>query len=124
MTSDRPLISVVDDDESVRESLSDLLKELRYAVQAFGSAEEFLGSDRLAKTKCVIVDISMPGMTGPELQLELTRRREGIRIVFITAQTDEAVRRSVMGCGAVDCLPKPFSETALLEAINAALHAA
>jgi FixJ family two-component response regulator len=121
VTDIRSLVSVVDDDESVRESLPDLLKELGFAVQAFSSAEEFLASEYLEKTQCLILDIAMPGMTGTELQLELIRRGQKIPIVFITAQNDEAVRRSVVKRGAVDCLFKPFTEAALLKALNAAL---
>ena len=118
----RPLISVVDDDESVRESLPDLLREFGFAVQAFSSAEAFLASDYIGQTSCLILDIAMPGMTGPDLQLELTHRRHEIPIVFITAHVDETVRPSVLARGAVACLFKPFSETALLEALNAALQ--
>jgi FixJ family two-component response regulator len=118
----RPLVSVVDDDESVRESLPDLLRELGFAVQAFSSAEEFLASGYLDQTRCLILDIAMPGMTGPDLQQELTRRRQRIPIVFITAHIDEAVRRSLVERGAVDCLFKPFTETALLDALDAALR--
>jgi FixJ family two-component response regulator len=118
----RSLVSVVDDDESVRESLPDLLREFGYAVQAFSSAEEFLASDCVGKTKCLILDIAMPGMTGPDLQRELTRRRQKIPIVFITAHQDETVRPRVLEQGAVECLFKPFSETALLQALNAALR--
>ena len=88
----RSLVSVVDDDESVRESLPDLLKELGYAVRAFASAEEFLASDCIDQTQCLILDISMPGMSGPDLQQELTRRHREIPIVFITAHGDKAVR--------------------------------
>ena len=111
-------ISVVDDDESVRESLPDLLRELGFAVEAFSSAEEFLASDRVSETRCLILDIAMPGMSGLDLQRELTRRRQGIPIVFITAQSDEGIRPHVLEAGAVECLFKPFSETALLEALN------
>ena len=122
MNAIRPLVSVVDDDESVRESLPDLLKEFGFAVQAFSSAEEFLASDSLGRTNCLILDIAMPGMSGPELQRELTRRMRRIPIVFITAYADEAVRpRSLERC-AVQCLLKPFSESALIEALNAALR--
>ena len=121
MAKRRPLVSVVDDDESIRESLPDLLKELGFAVQAFSSAEAFLASDYVAQTRCLILDIAMPGMTGPELQLELKNRRQAIPIVFITAHKDDIVRPRVMEQGAVDCLFKPFSDTALLEALNAAL---
>ena len=118
----RPLVSVVDDDESVRESLPDLLRELGFAAAAFSSAEEFLASDFLGQTKCLVLDVAMPGMSGPDLQQELTRRRQEIPIVFITAHADEAMRPRLLKCGAAECLFKPFSETALLEALNAALH--
>jgi FixJ family two-component response regulator len=115
----RPLVSVVDDDESVRESLPDLLKELGYSVRAFSSAEEFLASDCVAETRCLLLDIAMPGMTGPDLQQELTVRRQDIPIVYITAQADESVHSSSLERGAVACLFKPFSDTALFEALNA-----
>jgi FixJ family two-component response regulator len=115
-----PLISVVDDDESVRESLPDLLREFGFAAQAFSSAEEFLASDFIGQTRCLVLDIAMPGMTGPDLQQELARRRQEIPIIFITAHADETVRPRMLELGAVECLFKPFSETALLEALNAA----
>jgi len=118
----RPLISVVDDDESVRESLPDLLKEFGFAAQAFSSAEEFLVSRYLKETKCLILDVAMPGLSGPDLQQELARRRQEIPIVFITAHRDERVRPRLLEQGAVECLFKPFSEADLLEAINAALR--
>ena len=118
----RPLISVVDDDESVRESLPDLLWEFGFAAEAFSSAEEFLASDCIGQTRCLVLDVTMPGMSGPDLQQELTRRREEIPIVFITAHRDENVRPRLLERGAVECLFKPFSETALLEALNAALR--
>jgi FixJ family two-component response regulator len=118
----RPLISVVDDDESVRESLPDLLREFGFAAKAFSSAEEFLASDCLGQTSCLVLDVNMPGMSGPDLQQELTRRRQEIPIVFITANRDEGVRPRLLERGAVECLFKPFSETALLEALNAALR--
>lgn len=118
----RPLISVVDDDESVRESLPDLLREFGFTAQSFSSAEEFLASDFLGQTRCLVLDIAMPGMTGPDLQQELTRRRQEIPIVFITAHGDETVRPRMLEQGAVECLFKPFSETALLEALNIALQ--
>jgi FixJ family two-component response regulator len=118
----RLLVSVVDDDESVRESLPDLLKELGYSVRAFSSAEEFLASDCVAKTRCLILDIAMPGMTGPDLKQELTVRGQEIPIVFITAQADDTVRACALEHGAVECLFKPFSDTALIEALNAAFR--
>jgi FixJ family two-component response regulator len=116
-----PLVSVVDDDESVRESLPDLLREFGFAVQAFSSAEEFLASDYIPQTRCLILDIAMKGMSGPDLQRELTLRRQEIPIVFITAYKDETVRPRLLEHGAVECLFKPFSEAALLEAVNSAL---
>ncbi len=116
------LVAVVDDDESVRESLPDLLREFGFAVQAFSSAEEFLASDSVDHTKCLILDIAMPGMSGPDLQRELTLRQQKIPIVFITAQQDETVRPRLLEQGAVECLFKPFSDTALLEALNSALR--
>ncbi len=118
----RSLVSVVDDDESVRESLPDLLRELGFAVQAFSSAEEFLASDYVDETSCLILDIAMPGMSGPDLQRELKLRRQEMPIIFITAHADETVRPRVIAQGAVECLFKPFSDTALLGALNAALR--
>ena len=118
----RPLVSVVDDDESVRESLPDLLRELGFAVRAFSSAEEFLASDSVAQTRCLILDIAMPGMSGPDLQRELTRRRREIPIVFITAHAGEVERPRLLELGAIDCLFKPFSETALFDAVQTALR--
>jgi FixJ family two-component response regulator len=120
----RLLVSVVDDDESVRESLPDLLREFGFAVQAFASAEAFLASDCVGQTNCLVLDIAMPGMTGPDLQQELKLRGQEIPIVFITAHKDEAVRPRMLERGAVECLFKPFSDTALLGALNAALRAA
>ena len=121
MVENRPLVSVVDDNESVRESLPDLLKELGFAVRAFSSAQEFLAFDCIAQTRCLILDIAMPGMSGPDHQRELSVREQRIPIVFITARRDETVRERMISKGAVECLFKPFSETALIEAINAAL---
>ena len=116
----RPLVSVVDDDESVRESLPDLLREVGYEARVFSSAEEFLGSNSVGETRCLLLDIAMPGMSGTELQEELRGRQIKIPIIFITAQRDEAVRPRMLARGAVECLFKPFSDTALLEALNAA----
>ena len=118
----RLLVSVVDDDESVRESLPDLLRELGFVAYAFSSAQEFLASGFVDETRCLILDIAMPGMTGLDLQRELKLRRQEIPIVFITARRDETVRPLVLEQGAVECLFKPFSETALLNAVNAALR--
>ena len=120
MLGKRALVSVVDDDESVRESLPDLLRQLGFVTQAFSSAEAFLASDIVSETKCLILDIAMPGMSGPELQQELMRRRQEIPIVFITAQSDDTIRPRVIARGAVECLFKPFSDTALLDAVESA----
>ena len=117
-----PLVSVVDDDQSVRESLPDLLREFGFAVAVFSSAVEFLASDSIGQTQCLILDVAMPGMTGPDLQRELMLRRQKIPIVFITALRDETVGPRLLKQGAVACLLKPFSETALMDAIDAALR--
>jgi len=116
------LVSIVDDDESVRESLPDLLKEFGFAVQSFASAEEFLASGRMEETRCLVLDIAMPGMSGPDLQRELMRRNQPIPIVFITANEDSSECARVLLAGAVSCLIKPFSETALLRAITKAIQ--
>ena len=115
------LVSIVDDDESVRESLPDLLRELGFAVEAFASAEAFLASGCIARTRCLILDIGMPGMNGPDLQRELTLRRQEIPIVYITACRDDTVRPRLLEQGAVECLFKPFSDIALRNALDAAL---
>ncbi len=117
----RPLVSVVDDDESVRESLPDMLREVGFTAEAFSSAEEFLESDPIGRTQCLILDVNMPGVTGPELQRELSRRGSQIPIIFITAHADDSVRPALLQQGAVECLFKPFSETALLDALHLAL---
>lgn len=118
----RPLITVVDDDESVRESLPDLLKEFGFEAQTFSSAEEFLASESVDETKCLVLDVAMPGMTGPDLQQELTRRDREVPIIFITAQRDAAIRLRLIAQGAVDCLFKPFEPNDLLQALNTALR--
>lgn len=120
---DKPsLVSVVDDDESVRESLPDFLRQLGFAAEAFSSAEAFLASDVIGETNCLLLDVAMPGMSGPDLQQELIRRQQQIPIVFITAHGDDTVRPRLLARGAVACLFKPFSETALLEALTIALR--
>jgi FixJ family two-component response regulator len=119
--SERPLVTVVDDSESVRESLPDLLQHVGFAVQAFASAEAFLASDAPDATSCLVLDVGLPGMSGPDLQQELSRRGKGVPIVFITAQGDKSLRPRLLAGGAVACLFKPFSDTALLEAVEAAL---
>ncbi|HEY1302031.1 MAG TPA: response regulator [Vicinamibacterales bacterium] len=118
----RSLVSVVDDDESVRESLPDLLRQFGFAAEAFSSAEAFLASDFVARTNCLILDVAMPGMSGPDLQRELATRQQSIPIVFISASGDKVIRTRVLADGAVECLFKPFSEAALLDALTAALR--
>ena len=123
MMNPRLLVSVVDDDESIRESLPGLLKEFGFASQTFCSAEEFLASDVLPRTQCLILDIAMPGMGGPELQQELNRRKLNIPIIFVTGHRDETQRSRLIEQGAIACLIKPFSDAAMLEALNSALQA-
>jgi FixJ family two-component response regulator len=117
----RLVVAVVDDDESVRESLPDLLGEFGFEPRTFPSGEKFLVSDSVVQANCLLLDIAMPGMTGFELQQELKVRGQNIPIIFITAQKDDTVRRRAMERGAVGVLLKPFSDTALLSALNAAL---
>ena len=117
-----PLVAVVDDDESVRESLPDLLKEFGFVVRTFSSAEDFLTSDCVGSARCLVLDVAMPGMSGLELQQELIRRGHEIPVVFITAQVDDTLRPHMLDQGAVECLYKPFSEAALLAAMQAALR--
>lgn len=113
-----PLVAVIDDDESVRESLPDLLREFGFAAQCFSSAEEFLASDKLSQTECLVLDVVMPGMTGLELQKELKVRGQETPVIFITAQKDEGLRARALEQGAVELLIKPFSDTALLAALR------
>jgi FixJ family two-component response regulator len=122
MTNPQMLVSIVDDDESVRESLPDLLKEFGFESQTFSSAEAFLARDGVPLGKCLILDVAMPGMSGPELQKELNRRKIKIPIIFVTARRDEALRSHLIDEGAIACLFKPFSDAAMLEALNSALH--
>lgn len=116
-----PLVCVVDDDESVREALPDLLGEFGFASLTFVSAEEFLASGRIEQADCLILDVAMPGMTGPELHLELKRRGQTPPVIFITAHTDPALFPRLVEQGAVACLFKPFSDTALHDAVTSAL---
>jgi len=122
IATERLLVSVVDDDQSVRESLPDLLREFGFATSAFSSAEEFLASECVDATRCLILDVAMPGMNGPELHQQLNRRQQAIPIIYITANGDMTVRRRLLEQGAVECLFKPFGDTDLLEALNAALR--
>lgn len=115
------LISVVDDDESVRESVPELLKELGFNARTFSSGMEFLASDALLRSSCLILDVAMPVMSGPELFRELRRRNLSIPVVFVTARKDEAVRTRLLNDGAVECLFKPFNDTDLLQALDKAV---
>jgi FixJ family two-component response regulator len=121
MNTAATLICVVDDDESVRESLPDLLREFGFASKVFATAADFLRYTSIAKTKCLILDIAMPEMSGPELRVELLKRGHDIPTIFITAHADFAAQLHLHE-GVVGCLTKPFSETALLEALKRALH--
>ena len=116
-----PLISVIDDDDSVRESLRRLIRSVGFAVQVFPSAEEFLNSDQLHHTSCLLLDVRLPGMNGLELQQKLSANRCEIPIIFITAHGDDAARVRALKDGALEYLFKPFSEEALLNAINLSL---
>jgi FixJ family two-component response regulator len=122
MAINQPLVSVVDDSESVRESLPALLRLLGHEVQAFASAEAFLESDAVLETSCLILDVGLPVMSGPDLQRELTRLGRKIPIIFVTGQIDPSIRPRLVGRGAVACLFKPFSDSALLEALDVALR--
>lgn len=114
-------VAVVDDDESVRESLPDLIRLFGHEAEAFSSAEEFLASQRLDQARCLVLDIAMPGMTGIDLQRALAQQGRRIPIVFITAHGDEQVCQRLRRRGAVECLLKPFTDTALLDALHAVL---
>jgi len=114
------LVCVVDDDDSVRESLPDLLREFGLEVKAFATPAEFLQSAYVGRANCLILDIAMPGMSGPELRHELLRRGHDIPTIFITAVADFALRPDMQD-GVVECLMKPFSDTLLLEALKRAL---
>jgi FixJ family two-component response regulator len=116
-----PLISIVDDDDSVRESLSGLIRSVGFGARVFASAEEFLNSDRLSDTDCLILDVRMPGMNGLELQRHLAANHLAMPVIFITAHGDEEARVRALNGGAVEYLLKPFSEEALLKAIDTAL---
>ena len=116
-----PLLSVVDDDEMLRESLPELLREFGFAARAFSSGQEFLSSNYVDETRCLILDVAMPEMSGLDLQQELKRRGQAIPIIFISGQKDEDVRKQAFRQGAVRFLYKPFSDSDLLEAVNAAL---
>jgi FixJ family two-component response regulator len=114
------VVVVVEDDESVRESLPDLLKDFGYASRAFPSAEEFLASDAVHDAKCLILDIGLPGMSGPDLQRELIRRGFSIPTIFITGH-QAGIPTGPLKEGEIAYLLKPLSEQELREALDLAL---
>jgi len=116
------VICVVDDDVSVRESLEGLMRSVGFAVNTFASAEEFLDSDRLRNTECLILDVRLAGMNGLELQRQLATSHSEIPIIFITSYEDDEVRARALNAGAVDYLLKPFDDEELVDAIDAALQ--
>jgi FixJ family two-component response regulator len=118
----RPLVTVIDDDQSVRESLPDLLRAFGYSARAFSSAEQFLASDCVGESRCLILDVVMPGMSGPDLAQELIARGINLPIIYITADVDEAVRAHLPEPEARRCLIKPFGDTALLDALKRELQ--
>ena len=120
--SDRPMISVVDDDESLRRSLSNLLRSVGFGVETFASADEFLRSAQRENTGCLVLDLQMPGMSGLDLLRQLAFRDSRIRVVILTAHGDEETRRRSLQAGAVAFLDKPFRSDALLDAVRAALR--
>jgi len=115
------LVCVVDDDQSIRESLPDLIGEFGFEARAYASAEAFLASHSAEQARCLILDIAMPAMSGPEMQRELKSRGQDIPVIFITAHADKALRSRVLQQGAVACLFKPFTDTELREALKAAM---
>jgi len=121
--SETALISIVDDDESMREAIQSLLRSVGFRAETFASGEQFLQSEQIEHTACLILDVRMPGMSGLELQRRLMATQCRIPIVFVTAHGEEEARSRALQEGAVDFLLKPFSEEALLNAIQAALHA-
>lgn len=120
-TSPLPLITIVDDDDSVRDSIQSLIRSVGFRASSFGSAEEFLQSDLLQKVSCLILDVRMPGMSGLKLQRYLKEKNFQIPIIFITAHYDETTRSKALNEGAVEFLNKPFNEESLLRAIDVAL---
>jgi FixJ family two-component response regulator len=116
-----PLISIVDDDESVREALKNLIESVGFRTEVFSSGEDFLNSDHFGDTDCLIVDVRMPGMSGLELQERLNAVHSLIPLIFISAHADEEARARALQAGAVDFLQKPFSEDPLLRAIEVSL---
>jgi len=119
---ERPLVTVVDDDVSIRESLPSLLRQFGFSARAFSSAEEFLASDCVSQTRCLILDVVMPGVAGLDLQRQLKLRSRALPIIFITGQKDEGIRKRALEQGAAGFLLKPVIGTVLLEAVSVALR--
>jgi len=117
-----PLISIVDDDDALRNSLDDLIRSIGFRTQGFPSAEAFLSSKQARDTACLILDVRMPGMNGLDLQRQVVAANWRIPIIFITSHADEGARARALDAGAVDFLYKPFREEALLKAIESALN--
>jgi FixJ family two-component response regulator len=115
------IVSIVDDDESVREATKGLVRSLGYSAVAFSSAEEFLNSDSLNDTSCLITDVQMPGISGVELQHTLIEQGHNLPIIFVTAYPEDRIRTRVLAAGAIDFLSKPFSDDELIGSIGAAL---
>jgi FixJ family two-component response regulator len=115
-------ISIVDDDASIREALKSLMRSVQYDVDAFASAEEFLDSERLQNTQCLILDAHLPGMDGFELQQLLSAQRPAIPIIFITAHSDEISRQRALKAGAIEFLAKPVRRETLFKAIQSAVE--
>jgi FixJ family two-component response regulator len=124
MTKDEPTVFIIDDDASVRKGLSRLLRSLGFDVEAFASAEEFLVRERFQGVGCIVLDVRMPGLSGVDLQNELTRVHYDVPIIFITGHGDIPMSVEAMKKGAIDFLPKPFDEDALLLAVTRALEKA
>jgi FixJ family two-component response regulator len=118
------LISIVDDDESVRSAMSSLVRSLGFAAVAFASAEEFLASPRLTETSCVVVDVQMPGMSGLELQSELASRDRRMPVIFITAFPEDRIRRRAEAAGAAGFFGKPVDSQALIRCLDDVLKSA
>ncbi len=116
------IIAIVDDLESIRLALRSLLRSVGFTAEAFPSAEDFLHSDHLGHTACLILDLQIPGMSGLELQQHLAAARCRIPIIFITADCDETAEARALEAGAIDFLQKPFREDALLHAVRVALQ--
>jgi FixJ family two-component response regulator len=122
--NETPLISIVDDDEPIRDAINELVSSLGYETVKFASAEEFLNSNRLDRTSCLITDVRMPGLSGIDLQRHLIGQGRTVPIIFVTALTDERTRTRALSAGAIGFLGKPFDERCLIECLDTALNGA